>query len=438
MAKTGPRRDYGTGAVYQRCEARYACPPPAPVLNPETGEPALTPTGKPRLERPDHKCQARWYAEVDFGWKPNGNRDRRTVSASTEPQVKIKLRALLRAKEDGQTPAVSDRTTVKQIAEVWLPIAEDSMKAGAYRSTKGAVKNWIVPTIGEKRLTGLSPADWRAIDKRMREAGRLGSTRIRTHSTFMSLLKFAQAEGHNVPANVLAAKAPPKNETDRTDIPVPEAVQLLGLAAQMPQGSRWVTAFLEAMRQGECNGLTWDMVDFEAGTITVSWQLQALPLRVKYDRESGYVVPDGHEVRQLHGRWHLVRPKSERSWRVIPMISWVRTSLEAWREVAPANPHGLVWPLVDGRPCDPKIDDAEFVVMQETLGIAHPSGRHYTVHETRHTTATLLLEAGVPPEVIIAIMGHSSMLSTKAYLHVKTGPMADALDQVAHRLALSA
>lgn len=56
---------------------------------------------------------------------------------------------------------------------------------------------------------------------------------------------------------------------------------------------------------------------------------------------------------------------------------------------------------------------ASFNTMQERLGIP----RH-TVHECRHTTATILASLGVQPAVISAIMRHSSYAQTMAYTHV--------------------
>ena len=41
-------------------------------------------------------------------------------------------------------------------------------------------------------------------------------------------------------------------------------------------------------------------------------------------------------------------------------------------------------------------------------------------HEARHTTATLLLEAGAQPDTIQQIMGHSDVVAQQGYKHVST------------------
>jgi site-specific recombinase XerD len=40
------------------------------------------------------------------------------------------------------------------------------------------------------------------------------------------------------------------------------------------------------------------------------------------------------------------------------------------------------------------------------------------LHSARHTTATLLLEAGVDAHIIQAVMGHTDVVTTRGYQHV--------------------
>jgi hypothetical protein len=181
--------------------------------------------------------------------------------------------------------------------------------------------------------------------------------------------------------------------------------------------------------------LTWDQVDLDAEQIAVSWQLQALPY---LDRKAGtFRLPDGYEVRQLHRSQHLVRPKTGSGYRLIPAVMQMADALREWRAVAPESPHGLVWPRVkDGHPADVKDDLAEWKALQDTVGVRHPSGRHYVLHEARNTTATLLMEARVPNVVITAILGHSSIVVSHGYMHVGQGPAREAMEAVAERLAI--
>jgi site-specific recombinase XerD len=94
--------------------------------------------------------------------------------------------------------------------------------------------------------------------------------------------------------------------------------------------------------------------------------------------------------------------------------------------------------LADGvtpRPIRDGVDRARWHEVQQLAEVAHPSGRPYHVHELRHTTATLLLEAGVDRRVIEQIVGHATLV--EAYLHVSDAASRAALEKVADRLGLT-
>lgn len=400
----GGRRDYRSGSVYQRAS------------------------------------DGLWVASIDVGWTERGTRRRVTVSAKTQAECKRRLSRKKAELDEGGAPVVSARTTVKQWAEQWLAQQETTLRPKAFATTRSSVTKWIVPAVGHKRFGNLTPGDIRAVATAQRAAGRTTSTQRRTHSDLMGLLKAAMLEGHPVHPRLLQVAAPVKSVNDRDAMTVEQALAVLPWAGELHHGSRFLAALLQGIRQAESLGLTWDFVDLEQGTMTVAWQLQALPYKVARDRSSGFRIPDGYETRQLRGALHLVRPKSKAGWRVIPLVPVMRDALAAWKaaqaELIPDNPHGLVWPNLDGSPTNTKTDDAEWYALQQAADVRHPACRLFTIHEARHTTATLLLECGVDPTVIVAIMGHSDILTTRGYQHVRTERALEALGLVAERLQL--
>lgn len=397
-----------------------------------------------------------WVGTIEAGWTETGARRRVTVSDKTQAGARRKLRDKRAAIERDGLPTVGARVTVKAWAEEWLSQVERTMRPGSFATARSAINLWIIPAIGHKRFSDLTPGDVRAVAQKQRNAGRSSSTELRTHSVLMTMLKAALLEGHALHPRVLATKAPIKAISDRDAMTVDQALAILPMAGELHHGSRFLAALLQGMRQGECLGLTWPAVDLAANTITVEWQLKALPYKVARDRNSGFRIPDGYEARRLSltptvdadgkpapptGAMHLVRPKSKAGYRVIPIVPVMREALIKWRErsaeLIPENPHGLVWPNLNGAPTYYKIDDAEWYGIQQAADVRHPAGRLFTIHEARHTTATLLLEAGVDPVVIVAIMGHSDVLTTRGYQHVRTERAMEALEKVARRLELS-
>lgn len=382
--------------------------------------------------------RSRWVGTYEAGYTVCGTRRRRKVTAETERGARQKLLAAIRAAEAAEAPSAGGRPTVKRWADQWLEVTQTSVRPKTWATNRSQVSRWIVPVIGHKRLDTLGPADVRAVTKAVLDARLAPSTATRVQVVLQKMLRDAVVEGYVVPQRALMVVAPGQGETDRDAMALADALALLKVAAERPDASRWVAALLQGMRQGECLGLTWDAVDLETGTLDVSWQLQALPYNVARDRGSGFRVPTGYKARQLDGALHLVRPKSRAGTRVVPLTPWMLTALGRWRDVAPTSPHGLVWPRADGRPQTSGADRAAWYTLQGAAGVRHPEGRHYLLHEARHTTATLLLEAGVSETVRIALLGHSSIAVTRGYEHVSQTLARQAMDEVAARLGLTA
>lgn len=388
----------------------------------------------------------RWIATFDAGFTDTGGRRRISVTgpgceggcARRCPhvgQIEKKLNRRRAQHEASGDAAVNPRDTIRKWADTWLALQERTQRPASYTASRSALNQWIIPTIGHKRLDSITPGDVRAVADAQRRAGKSQGTQIRTHSTLKTLLRAAREEGYPITERVLDVKPPKPGVSDRTSMQVHEAIAVLQLAAQIPQGSRWVAALLNGVRQGEALGLTWESVDWARNRLILDWQLQPIPYRTARDRSSGFRVPDGHEARHLEGRLHLTRPKTKSGWRIIPMTTPMRQALEAWEAECPDSPHGLVWPLLDGRPCPSKVDDLEWYALQDGAGVHHPDGRFYTSHETRHTTITLLHELGADPITIATIVGQSRLV--ESYLHVQESQrVLDALQGVADRLAL--
>lgn len=375
---------------------------------------------------PDKTRPGTWVVSVEAGWTQRGTRRRiRRRVKGTERQARVALRTLLTETADAQQ--ASPTKTVKAWCDDWLPVHADAVRPTAYATDASAVRLWIVPTIGHRRLAMLTPGDVRAVTSAILAAGRTPATAQRAHIVLKKLLRDAEGEGYTVPARVLGVKAPARGESARREIPTADAVAILSAAASRPDASRWVAAMLQGMRPAECRGLTWECVDLDRGTIDVSWQLKALPYRTPRDRGSGFRVPIGHESRHIVGALHLVRPKTNHGRRIIPLVPWMRAALESWRDQGPTSPHGLVWPDAS----DDKADRAAWRALCADAGVGP-----FDLYACRHTTATLLREAGVDDVTITAIMGHASILSTKPYMHATDSRARAALEELAGRLGL--
>lgn len=398
-----------------------------------------------------------WIGRYEAGYTPTGARRRRTVTAKTEAEAKRRLLEAVRKQATEDTSQDADaRTTVKTWSDKWLDMQARKRRPKSVQANTGNVRNWIVPTIGHKRLTALTPADIRAIGNAVLAAGLSTSTAHQAQSTAVTMLRAARREGHSIPERVVALQKEggvelmPMAEGDRDTIPTPDAIALLVAASAHPQeAARWGLAMLAGLRPGEACGLRWADVDLDQQTVTVEWQRQELTYLDKNDKSRGFRVPTNHESRHLTGTHHLVRPKNKRGYRVVPLVDDVAAALRAWQKIAPDNPWGLVFTDTDtragriGRPLvrSKKLDAKHWLEIQDAAQVAHVednTGRRYAVYELRHTTATLLWMLGTPPPVIEQIVGHSAAISRKYYAHTNLDDARRALAPVGDLLRLPA
>ena len=210
----------------------------------------------------------------------------------------------------------------------------------------------------------------------------------------------------------------PSNPVDQTDPPpqdpkqvraftLEEARRLDAQAAKHRLGPMFTLAWQIGLRQGELLALRWEDVDVDAGIIRVREarsEVRATDARTKK-----------HEV-------HIQRPKTAKGVREWPLTPGAdralrqrladreeeRRAFPRWRDT------GLVFTTRDGKALSARNVDRVFYAMQQAAGVDQ-----HGFHTTRHTAATLALQADVGIVQISSMLGHSSVaLTGNTYAHV--------------------
>ena len=388
----------------------------------------------------------RWVGTIEAGWNAKGKRQRIVVTSKDEQQAWDKLQVKRKqVMTHGRAAALQGSITLASWCRKWLTIQEKRLRPSSYTGAASYVKKWIIPNVGNVNVEDISAHHVRKVSRAVLDAGKSGTTAATVQGTLQKILRDALVEGYQVGEAALKVPRPKKEDTrKRTAIPLDQCWKFVHAAAEMDDGSRWVMAFIQGMRPAECLGLTWDRVDLENSLIDVSWQLKPIPYKVPRNRSSGFRMPDSYEAIWLEDAYHLVRPKSLAGKRVIPLIPWMAKLLKEWKEVAPKSPHGLVYPRASGAPKNSKDDVREWKAIQDQLkqwkepphkvdGVDIPAA-YWEAYEIRHSTATVLLDAGVDTKIVEAIMGHSDIAVTRGYQHVDMEMMKLALEAVAKKL----
>lgn len=304
-----------------------------------------------------------------------------------------------------------DLPTKNQTAEQWFTywyeqIASKEVRPNTLAGYKSVVFQHIIPAIGTVKLDKITAAHVRRVHDRITVDQGLSSTyALLAHRTMSVSLKMAVREGRIGRNPAELTSAPRKSSAPREALDITEALALLEHVALDPgMGARWATALLTGARQGETLGIELNRI---TDVIDLSWQVQRLPLTGKTGVPD---VPADFEYRHLTGGLYLTRPKSSSGWRVIPLIDPLKSILERHMVAQEQNPWGLLFTL-NGKPVDPAKDWENWRALLKATGIK----KNVTIHDLRHTAVDLLYAAGVPEDLIVQLVGHSTVSMTRAY-----------------------
>jgi integrase len=165
----------------------------------------------------------------------------------------------------------------------------------------------------------------------------------------------------------------------------------------------YVVAITAGLRRGELQGLQWDDVDLEAGTLQIR--------RTLSEPKGGYVFEapksgKGRNIRLTQRALAALKVHRKRQLEE-------RLQCPQWQD------HGLVFPSTVGTPLLGGNLNRAFKAMLRRTGL--PAIRF---HDLRHTCATLLLRQGVNPKFVQELfvqelLGHADIsLTLNTYSHV--------------------
>jgi integrase len=348
---------------------------------------------------------------------------RRKVLRSKDKKVLLRklddLKAELR--KSGDLPT-RDMTVEAWMHEWFATICLPKVRPKTAQTYRGLIDREILPAIGAVKLDKLSPADVRKMLKATTDKGLSSTTAAQVHRILSVALKYAIREG-KVARNVASlTDAPRRAATNLSALTVAESIKVLETVKDDRLGSLWAAVLLTGARQGELLGLELNRV---TDVLDLSWQLQRItwdhgckptkPCGNKRGAECParkITVPADFEHRQIAGGLWWTRPKSKAGWRIIPLVEPLRSIVEARIAVAASepNPHGLLWTMPDGSPIDPHVVSKSWDTLLKRAEVSD-----VRFHDGRHTTVDLLLAAGVPEDLIMEIVGHSTRAMTRSY-----------------------
>lgn len=310
----------------------------------------------------------------------DGTRKRLRLYGATRAEANAKLVAALDRAHKG-IPAAATSWTIGQYLDYWITdVVPRNRRPKTVSGYESAIRVHIKPLLGTKSLTGLSARTLQQVLNQQLAEGT--STRV-VHLIRMVLgaaLTHAQREEliHRNVARLVVIPTPVAKEKRPW---TPEEVQRFLDAAR---DHRLYPAFLlisaYGLRRGEALGLRHIDIDRAAGVVRIRQQLQ-----------------------QIDGAIAIGPVKTHAGQRDIPLIDAISDALPT-----SVTSDDLLFTAENGEPIWPRNFARTFHQIRESIGL-----RHSTIHDLRHSAATLLKNLGVPARDVQLILGHAHISTTQ-------------------------
>ena len=338
----------------------------------------------------------RWTCQVMVGYKPDGKRDIRTITAKTQREVIKKRDELNKKKSDGTL--VAENLCFEEWSDTWFENHKDNITPTTQEGYKYTLRI-LKDHFGKWELRDIKAMHVEEFLKKLRKDGRSNSALSQCRGMLFQILNKACANDFITKNPVAYAdkmrKDPPKHKEAYT---MDEVRLLWNNLSQDKVGWSIRLLLCTGMRSQELLGLE--------------------PHHIKAD---GSEINIAQAMVMVKGTASIGTPKSNDSYRTMPIPESARHYARLLRQTEDK----FVWesPKKPGQPCNPTYFRKQYYKALETVeGV-----RKLSPHCCRHTYVSQLQALGVSMETIQSMVGHADIDMTRHYLRVQEPKRQEAI-----------
>lgn len=311
---------------------------------------------------------------------------------------------------------VESALTLRACGERWLERHQVNLRERVHANYKASLENHVYPSIGDRRMVDMGPADAKELRDAMRRK-KLSDDTIRAALVPLRGIVRDWAEDAKRPDPIAGLRLFGKNGGEgrtRRKITPPEAEHITAVVehARVEARDAILVAAATGLRRGELFGLRWRDIGFDTNEIHVT----------AYN--FGGKVEDG-------------RFKTDAGERDVPLFKSIRrVLLERKARERFSAPDDFVFATSIGTPVDP----GNFVKRELRAAVTAANAKRATDkaaalpsfrwHDFRHYAVSMLIAQKADILTLARIAGHSDPnVTLKVYGHLMKGALADAAEK---------